>query len=113
MNKYKSYKDKIRSDFLRDIIKPMVERRHDLKLTQEDVNFKIGVADRLVSKWECGTRTPTLFNLVCWAEALDGKIVYINNNDNTPKCMVKQACNDNQPKQPMTWKGLAELDKAS
>lgn len=111
MNKQRDYKNRIRSDFLKEIIRPMVDRRHDLRLTQEDVNFKIGVADRLVSKWECGTRTPNLFNLVCWAEALNGKIIFISNNRKTPKCMVKQASNDNTSKNMLTWQNIATKTK--
>lgn len=108
MNKYDKQKNKVRSDFLQDVINPMVERRYQLRLTQEDVNFKIGVADRLVSKWECGTRTPNAFNLICWAEVLDGKIAFIaNDNKQSPSDMINQKSNDNVVENNMTWKELA------
>jgi DNA-binding XRE family transcriptional regulator len=64
------YKRKSRQDFLKDVVGDLVDLRHKRGMTQEEVNHKIGVADRLVSKWECGIRTPTSFNLYCWADAL-------------------------------------------
>ena len=60
-----------------DLVKPMIQRRKDLGFTQEDLDNKLGVADRLVSKWECGSRTPTSFHLYCWADVLDGAICFI------------------------------------
>ena len=93
------------NNFLKTVIQPMIERRKLLGMTQEELNHKIGIADRLVSKWECGTRRPTSFNLFCWAEALDGEIVFIPKNIETPACIVKQSCNDNTPKNMLTWKG--------
>ena len=62
---------KTRDDFLRDLIGQFIRRRKELGLTQDEVNFQLGVADRLVSKWECGDRTPTSFNLYCWADVLN------------------------------------------
>ena len=59
-----------RDDFLKSLISQFVNRRKSLNMTQEDVDAKMGNADRLVSKWECGLRTPTSFNLYCWAETL-------------------------------------------
>ena len=54
---------KTRDDFLKDVVKQLVKRRKELGITQEELNYKLGVADRLVSKWESGTRTPTSFQL--------------------------------------------------
>lgn len=59
-----------RQDFLKDIVKQLVERRKSLGMTQDNVDVRMGNADRLCSKWECGDRTPTVFNLKCWAETL-------------------------------------------
>ena len=65
---------KTRDDFLKDLISQFIQRRKELGLTQDEVNYRIGTADRLVSKWECGDRTPTSFNLYCWAEVLDSHL---------------------------------------
>ena len=43
-------------------------------LTQIEVNERIGVADKLVSKWECSMRRPNVYNLYNWAEVLKFKI---------------------------------------
>ena len=60
-----------REDFLKDLVIQLIDRRKLLKLTQDEVNSLMGNADRLVSKWECGERTPNSFNLYCWAIALN------------------------------------------
>ena len=64
-----------RTDFLSSIVQQLIKRRLQLALTQEDVDARMGNADRSVSKWECGDRTPSSFNLYCWAEVLESKIV--------------------------------------
>ena len=87
---------KTRLDFLNEVVKPMVKRRKELKMTQADVNDKLGVADFLVAKWECGIRSPTAFNLLCWAEVLDGSIVFRLNKALTPEMTLEQAKNDNK-----------------
>ena len=74
-----------RNKFIADQIAELVARRKELGLTQDDVNHKIGVADRLLSKWECGARTPNLFNLFCWAKALGLNLNFVPDlaaNDN-------------------------------
>ena len=43
-------------------------------LTQIEVNDMIGVADKIVSKWECGMRRPNVYNLYNWAEVLKCQI---------------------------------------
>lgn len=86
---------KIRSDFLEEIVKPMVTRRKALKMTQAEVNDKLGVIDFLVAKWECGMRTPTSFNLLCWAEVLRGKIMFTTDKTEALD-MTKIAANNNQ-----------------
>jgi len=60
--------------FWNDVIFPFIKRRHKLKITQMELNDRIGVADKLVSKWECGMRRPNVYNLYNWAEALKCKI---------------------------------------
>lgn len=55
-----------------------MQRRHALNITQDELNYQFGVADRLVSKWECGLRTPNSFNLYCWADALGTKLTLLS-----------------------------------
>ena len=82
---YIDYKLKTRDDFLKGLVAQLIQLRLKRGLTQEELNHRLGVADRLVSKWECGVRTPTSFNLYCWADALDGKLVIIENPDRPVK----------------------------
>ena len=63
-----------RDDFLTEIVGQFIARRKELGLAQEEVDLRMGNADRQCSKWECGQRTPTSFNLLCWAEALEAKL---------------------------------------
>ena len=63
-----------RGDFLSDIVQQFITRRKELGLTQDDIDIKMGNADRTCSKWECGDRMPNSFNLFCWAEALEAEI---------------------------------------
>jgi transcriptional regulator with XRE-family HTH domain len=53
------------------------QRRIDLGLSQSDVDAAMGVATGLVAKWEGGFRSPTGFNLYCWAKALDCDVVLV------------------------------------
>ena len=45
---------------------------------------------------ECGMRTPTSFNLICWAEVLGGEIVFVVDRASTSEITIKQAKNDNK-----------------
>jgi DNA-binding XRE family transcriptional regulator len=63
--------------FLGEVIDQLILRRKALGLTQPDLNDRIGVADRLLSKWECGERMPSGFLLFCWARALGGRLVFV------------------------------------
>ena len=70
-----SLKNPNRDDFLFDVISQFIQRRKELGLSQEDVDHRMGTAERLCSKWECGLRMPTSFNFYCWAQALDAFLV--------------------------------------
>lgn len=99
MNAKVVYPFKVREDFLRDVVGDLVSIRKERNYTQEEINHKLGVAERLVSKWECGLRTPTAFNLYCWADALDAKLKIVV-NDNVPQpCELKlnRPANDEYP----------------
>ncbi len=66
-----------RDDFFDLIIKQFIQRRKQLGLSQADVDYRMGTADRLCSKWECGVRIPTSFNFFCWAQALEASLILI------------------------------------
>ena len=53
------------------MISQLISRRKNLKLSQNDLDFKIGCSDGLVHKWERGKRKPSGFMFACWVEALD------------------------------------------
>ena len=92
-----NYPKKTRTDFLKDVVLLLIARRLELGITQDELNHMLGVADRLVSKWECGIRTPTSFHLYCWADALES-LITINANDNSPPSVsdeMEKAVNDN------------------
>lgn len=98
MNIKLDYPHKTRSDYLETLVKALVRRRLELNITQEELNHKLGVADRLVSKWECGTRTPLTFHLYCWADALQSRLVIIPNRIESKAIisdLKQKAANDN------------------
>ena len=39
----------VRNDYLRDVVKKLVEQRQKLRITQEELNARLGMADRFVS----------------------------------------------------------------
>lgn len=92
------YPYKTRSDYLETLVKALVRRRKQLGITQEELNHKLGMADRLVSKWEVGTRTPLTFHLYCWADALKSELTIIPYPLEAPPSATlrkMQATNDN------------------
>lgn len=66
-----------RRDFLKEVTSQLAKLRYVRGLTQEVVNERIGVADRLVNKWECGDKNPSGFNLMCWCEVLNCKLMAV------------------------------------
>lgn len=53
------------------------QRRMDMGLAQPDLDHVLGVAVGLVAKWEGGFRSPTSYNLYCWAKALGCDLVLV------------------------------------
>ncbi len=88
MRRY-NYPHKVRRDFLHDVVKELVRQRHQLGITQDELNNMLGVADRLVSHWECGVRTPTGFHLYCWADALKTRLAIIPNKIETESLVAR------------------------
>ena len=89
------YPYKVRDDFLKDVVTQLVKRRKELGVTQEKVNFDLGVADYLVAKWENGLKSPTSFHLYCWADSLLCDVVIVPRNFEPEPIEAKKARNDN------------------
>tara|TARA_R100001594_G_C3957788_1_gene244579 strand:+ start:574 stop:780 length:207 start_codon:yes stop_codon:yes gene_type:complete len=55
-------------------MKPLINKlkkiRTEKNITQIELNSRIGYTDSLVSRWECGDRSPSAFALFAWVEAL-------------------------------------------
>lgn len=79
----KKYSRKLRNDFLTPVVNKLIDIRLEQRVSQEELNYRLGIADNLVAKWESGHRTPSTFNLHCWANALDAKLM-VASNDNQP-----------------------------
>ena len=65
------------AELLEQLVKVLVERRRELKHSQEAINFEVGVADRLLPKWEVGMKRPSLRSLMRWCDVLDMQITII------------------------------------
>jgi len=89
MNIKFDHPNKTRTDFLEELIRSLAKRRYDLKMTQEELNYKLGMSDCMLNKWEAGHRSPTAFHLYCWADALHGKIIFQANYDVTQSNVIK------------------------
>lgn len=66
-----------RSDFLKEVTLQLRRQRRHLGWTLDKVNRRLGVATRLVNKWECGDKTPSGFNMFSWAKVLGLEIVLV------------------------------------
>ena len=64
--------------FMGDLIRQFIERRKAFGLTQLDIDYMLGNSDGLCSKWECGSRSPTAFNLFYWMQVLRMKIFLLD-----------------------------------
>jgi transcriptional regulator with XRE-family HTH domain len=51
-------------------IDTLIKRRHDLGLSQRELDKMVGVSDCMIAKWEAGHRSPTAESLDKWAAAL-------------------------------------------
>lgn len=63
--------------FAAGLIQQLIDRRHQLGLSQLETDERIGAPYGMVAKWETGWRKPTAFNLFCWAQALDCTITIL------------------------------------
>ena len=98
MNIKFDHPNKTRTDFLEELIRSLAKRRYDLRMTQEELNYKLGMSDCMLNKWEAGHRSPTAFHLYCWADALHGKIIFQANYDPAESNAIKLSppANDNR-----------------
>lgn len=74
----------LRDDFFNRVVKQLAHFRRLKGLTQDKLGHRLGFADRLINKWECGTRLPSGFSLWCWTDALDCELMVV------PKKLVKK-----------------------
>lgn len=66
--------------FYHEFVKALVKRRHEMKLSQPELNARLGMSDGMLGKWESMKRFPGAFHLMCWANALNAK-VYIDEEE--------------------------------
>lgn len=67
----------IRSLYKYGVLEQFARIRKEKKISQMKLDSIIGVTMGLVAKWETGERNPSLFNLYCWADALDCEICLV------------------------------------
>ncbi|NVJ45610.1 MAG: helix-turn-helix transcriptional regulator [Cytophagia bacterium] len=79
----KTYSRKLRNDYLSKVVNQLIDIRLSKGVTLEELNYRLGVSDYLVAKWESGHKSPSTFMLYCWAKALSAEIVIVA-NDNQP-----------------------------
>lgn len=60
------------------LIEALVRRRKALGWSQAQLDYKLGVSDGLVAKWETAARLPGAFFLMCWCAALGVKLTVIH-----------------------------------
>jgi ribosome-binding protein aMBF1 (putative translation factor) len=58
----------------RDAVQELVEHRHALGISQEELAQRIGCASSLIHKWEQHKRVPSGFLFTCWLDALGCQI---------------------------------------
>ena len=75
MPKFPNYKsDVFSTDQYEDMVQTLIERRHELSISQEQLAFDIGCSVSLVNKWETYIRVPSGFMFTCWLDALGCQI---------------------------------------
>lgn len=93
-------REKLRNDYLTNIIGILKQRRIEAGLTLAELNTHMGFPNRTLQEWESGIRLPTVFHLCCWAHALSLDIVVRQENEEPYKPVKKhrlsKAVNDNR-----------------
>ena len=83
-----------RQQFLDGIAQVLIQARKDANLTQDMLNARLGIADRLLNKWECGIKTPSGFNLYCWADALNYELTAVPRDKYVTHLQILQTWRD-------------------
>jgi predicted transcriptional regulator len=60
-----------------DLIAQMRDMRDTRDVSQRELDDILGVADGLVAKFENHLRSPALFTLLCWAQALNARVMVV------------------------------------
>ena len=91
--------------YLAPIINHLKEARLRKNIPQSELEHRIGLGEGYLSKWETGERRPNLFNLICWASALELQVDVIpmqnfasndngelvaNDNSHTSNCSIQE-----------------------
>jgi|RhiMethySRZTD1v2_1073278.scaffolds.fasta_scaffold158107_5 transcriptional regulator with XRE-family HTH domain len=61
---------RLEEEFFRPVVTILTVRRVAMGLTQEELAWRIGCADRHLAKWEIGKHRPSLYFLLKWCEQL-------------------------------------------
>ncbi len=61
--------------FVQALLDQLQARRQAIGLSSRELDGVLGVADGLVSKWECGEKTPSLAMLVLWCQTLGCRLL--------------------------------------
>lgn len=85
-----------RTDFLSDLVRELINRRIQFAMTQEELNDHLGLSEGHLAKWETGRRTPTTFNLHCWADALGCRLTIAPLGMPSHSTGIPIAANDNE-----------------
>jgi len=68
----------------------LIARRHELSLTQRQVDQIAGFADALTAKYEIGDRRPTAYALAVWAASLNAALVLVPLSATVEVMMISQ-----------------------
>lgn len=64
------------------VVKTLLSARHNQGLLAREIAKKIGVSENAVYLWEKGQGTTSLFNFICWAEALGFDVRLVDKKSN-------------------------------
>lgn len=56
------------------VVAELASLRREKKMQAKEIAYRIGCATNTLQKMECGMKQPSMFMLVCWAEALGSDI---------------------------------------
>ena len=80
--------DELETTVWRTLREHLRRRRVGLGMSQEALGSVIGCDASHLSRWECGDRAPSLFNLMAWVESL-GLAFHVVATEGVPKASTK------------------------